>query len=238
MAGSGTKTKFSWRAKAGAAIMSGALFAAQPAGAFDADWIPTGFDEHSRAAWAAIMAMCGADMPDRADDPAIADLCAQSYEVSLLYLAILLAWSELPPAEGGNTGMQVFPELDPAWMARIAELAETAEPRWTIEANPDLARAPEYLRQQLIDTTVLSYGTMQRVAIAQALVTQPDIILMDEPIGAPDAVDEETTATVTEVEEAAGATAATALEADASASAAADDVSIGPPGVSDDASAK
>lgn len=233
MAGSGTKTKSSWRAKAGAAIMSGALFAAQPAGAYDADWIPTGFDEHSRAAWAAIMAMCGADMPDRADDPAIADLCAQSYEVSLLYLAILLAWSELPPAEGGNTGMQVFPELDPAWMARIAELAETAEPRWTIEANPDLARAPAILRQQLIDTTVLSYGTMQRVAIAQALVTQPDMILMDEPTSG---VDEETTETVTEVEEA--ATAATAIEADASASAAADDVSIGPPGVSDDASAK
>ena len=72
-------------------------------------------------------------------------------------------------------------------------------------------------------------------ALAAVERTAPDIILLDEPTSG---VDAETAATVTEVEEAAAATAATALEADASASAAADDVSIGPPGVSDDASAK
>lgn len=155
------------------AAVAFSCIAMAPTQAQDPNWTPTGFDEHSRAAWAAIVDFCGADMPERPSDEANADLCSQSYEISLLYLATLLAWSQLPSSDGGMTDMQVFPEIDADWQARVAAMAADIEPTWTVEPNPDILRAPASVRPMLIDTVVRSYGTVQRLLVTQALINDP-----------------------------------------------------------------
>lgn len=162
------------------ALALAATSALAPTGRAQESWAPTGYAQHVRAAWVLMTLLCGPKVPDYYAGPAADDLCPKTYENSLLWLAMALAWTQLPANPGSGETMQTFPKLDDALMERIRELEATAVPGWQVVANPDLARAPDSVRQQLYDTMNRIYDTQVRATLATIRAKDPQWLALDE----------------------------------------------------------
>ncbi len=91
-----------------------------------------------------------------------------------------LAWTQLPSGTGGAGQLAIFPAFEPPVMQALSDRFQAAHPTWEIVANPDMSRAPETLRPQLLDATTRSYGIQLRVTIAEAVRNDPTLFSLDE----------------------------------------------------------
>jgi len=172
---------------------------------------------------------CGPRLEESAQAPITAALCARNKDVTLQFLAVLLALSQLPEGGGQKAPLQAFPQIDPRIMAFLVMLSPRMQPDWEVVANPDIERIPEIMRPQVIDAVSNAYGTMQRLLIAQALPPAPEVIFLDEPTG--------TTVAPSAVEAAEAVSVQDAAPVSQSSADAAADVQIGPEGDSRPATA-
>ena len=159
-------------------VLAAALFVGGAPGTAKAaeDWVPTGYDEHARAAWAFLLLTCGPAFSEGVTGPVDQELCSSVMDVSQVWLGFALAWTELPADAASAGELQVFPRLEPAAMQKLAALAVDAAPTWEIVANPDLARAPDSFRQQLLDGVTRSYDIALRTALIKAKTNDPGLL--------------------------------------------------------------
>jgi hypothetical protein len=163
-----------------AAILAAALATQSLAGAARAEsWVPTGYEQHLRAAWAVMLLLCGPKVPDYYGEPAGPELCESLNTTSMLWLGMLLGWGQASGSASGNNiaeGMQVLPKLEPQVMTVLEALAAEGVTVWEIVAHEDVERAPESLRAELVDAMTRTYAFQLRNTLLVALRTDPNLL--------------------------------------------------------------